>query len=313
MEYWIAGALLLCFVFSLAQQAFTRRDLKRLAARTRTLSERAKYGARLHLDGGSRSLSDIAGAVNTLVDDYEMRVMQTERIEGNIRLSISGISHDLRTPLTVVSGYLQLLEKLDDAEKRREYIAAIESSVRTLSDLVENFYDLSRLELGDDVFDFRDVQLEDFVSERFLAFYESFVECGLEVSICKAPLSLTVRADLLAITRVLNNLIQNLLRYASGVVTVTFAEEEKMASVIIGNQTQSALPEEADKLFERFYTADSSRSNRGSSGIGLYISRKLVEGMGGTISAEKQNDRMLSITIKLPKSPSKEKEQANAG
>jgi signal transduction histidine kinase len=301
MEYWIAGALILCLVFSLAQQAFTRGELKRLAARTRALSERAGHGARLHMDGGSRSLSDIAGAVNALVDDYEMRVKRTERIEGNIRLSISVISHDLRTPLTAVSGYLQLLEKSDDAEKRREYMAAIESSVRTLSDLVENFYDLSRLELGDDVFDFREVPLEDFVSERFLAFYESLAERGLEVSICKAPPGLTVSADPLAITRVLNNLIQNLLRYANGAVRVTFAEEETMASVIIANQTQSALPEEADKLFERFYTADSSRSNRGSSGLGLYISRKLVEGMGGTISAEKQNDGMLLIRIRLAK------------
>jgi signal transduction histidine kinase len=194
---------------------------------------------------------------------------------------------------------LQLLGKTSMTPRQEEYVAAIEDSARTLSDLVENFYDLSRLELGDDIFKCRATELVSFVCERFFAFYESFAERGLEVSMRDTNKTYYVAADTLALTRVLNNLIQNLLRYASGVISVSFIEEREHAAVIIGNETKVLLPDETEKIFERFFTAGPGRNN-GGSGLGLYVSRKLVEGMGGRISAEKQNGNTLILTIRLP-------------
>jgi signal transduction histidine kinase len=298
--YCVIGLLSLCLLLLLARFAFMRGELRRLSLQTKALADNARHGARLHSESGDHSLLDIAGAVNLLVDAYESRVRQTEKAEGNIRLSISGISHDMRTPLTALSGYLQLLGKTELSEKQHGHMAAIESSARILSDLVENFYDLSRLELGDDVFAFRVVKLEPFVCERFLAFYESFAARGLEVAIKNAEGEVEALADPLALTRVLNNLIQNVLRYAIGTVSVAFADEKDCAAVIVSNRAKSPLPDETDRIFERFFTADPSRSNRGS-GLGLYISRKLTEGMGGAISAEKQGGGTLVLTMRLPK------------
>jgi signal transduction histidine kinase len=297
---WIVGLLSACLVCSLVRFAFLRRELSELGVRTGELKERAKYGARLHSESGDRVLTKMAKEVNLLVDEYEGRVKRTERAEDNIRLSVSGISHDLRTPLTALSGYLQLLGKTDLTPRQAEYAAAMKSSARTLSDLVEDFYDLSRLEFGDDIFNCRETELVSFVCERFFAFYESFAERGLEVSVRGADGAYLVAADALALTRVLNNLIQNILRYASGAVSVSFAEAGDCAAVIVGNETKDPLPDETEKLFDRFFTADPSRGNRGS-GLGLYVSRKLVEGMGGGISAEKQNGDTLVLTIRLPK------------
>ncbi|MDR2354705.1 MAG: HAMP domain-containing histidine kinase [Clostridiales Family XIII bacterium] len=297
---WIIGLLSACVVLLLIRLAFLRGELGKLGEQARELKERSRYGARLHSESGDRALTELAGAVNSLVDAYEGRIGRAERAEENIRLSISGISHDLRTPLTALSGYLQLLGKTNAAPQRAEYTAATEDAARTLSDLVENFYDLSRLELGDDIFSRRDTELASFVCERFLAFYENFAERGLTASIRGADRAYHVVADPLALTRVLNNLIQNLLRYASGEISVSFADEGEYAAVIVGNETKGPLPDETEKIFERFFTADPSRSNRGS-GLGLYISRKLVEGMGGRIGAEKQNGDALVLTIRLPK------------
>ena len=99
-------------------------------------------------------------------------------------------------------------------------------------------------------------------------------------------------------TRVLNNLIQNLLRYAQGSILIAFAEDGRWAAVIISNETAADLPEETERIFERFYTADPSRSNR-SAGLGLYISRKLVTGMGGEISARREGERLV-VTMRFP-------------
>jgi signal transduction histidine kinase len=295
---WIVGLLFACFALFLI--AFLRGELRELGKQTRALKACAKYGARLHSESGDRALTEMAEAVNSLVDEYEERVKRAERAEDNIRLSVSGISHDLRTPLTALSGYLQLLGKTELTPRQAEYAAAIKSSARTLSDLVENFYDLSRLELGDDIFSCSETELASFVCERFLAFYENFAERGLEVSVCGADKTYPVVADALALTRVLNNLIQNLLRYASGVISVSFVEEKEFAAVRIGNETKDLLPDETERIFERFFTADPSRSNHGA-GLGLYISRKLVEAMGGRIDAERQNGNALVLTIRLPK------------
>ncbi|MDR1512631.1 MAG: HAMP domain-containing histidine kinase [Propionibacteriaceae bacterium] len=300
MSYGVIGLLSLCLLLLVARLASTRRELRRLSLRTKALADDARHGSRLFSDSGDRGLVDLAGAVNSLVDAHEGRVRQTEKAESNIRLSISGISHDMRTPLTALSGHLQLLDKTELSDKQREHLAAIDGSARILSDLVDNFYDLSRLELGDDVFAFRVVDLEPFVCERFLAFYETFAARGLEVTIEDAAGGLEAVADPLALTRVLNNLIQNILRYASGTVSVAFADEPERAAVIVSNRTTDLLPDETDRLFERFFTADPSRSNRGS-GLGLYISRQLTEGMGGAISAEKRGGDTLVLTIRLPK------------
>lgn len=135
--------------------------------------------------------------------------------------------------------------------------------------------------------------------ERFLGFYENFSEKGLEIRICDAEKPPVVAADPLALNRVLNNLIQNLLRYAQGTIIISFSEENDCAAVTISNETAAALPEETDRIFDRFYTVDPSRSSR-SAGLGLYISRKLVTGMGGEISARKDGNKLV-VTMKFPR------------
>ena len=107
-----------------------------------------------------------------------------------------------------------------------------------------------------------------------------------------------VRTDPLALKRMLHNLIQNLLRYATGTVSISFFEKGDFYAVKVCNETGAALPNDIDSIFDRFYTADQSRSGRGM-GLGLYISRKLVNGMGGMICAKMDGQRLI-ITVKLP-------------
>jgi signal transduction histidine kinase len=150
-----------------------------------------------------------------MVDGYENQLRRVDDLERNIRLSITGLSHDLRTPHTSLAGYLQLLEKAPSPEKNQEYLGVIMDSVKVLQDLTERFYELTRLELDENSNDFQSLNLEHTVCECFLRFYEDFARNNIELDIQDAANPTVVRADPLALQRVLHNLIQNLLRYAA--------------------------------------------------------------------------------------------------
>ena len=298
--YLLIGILAFICMFFAVRFYLVRREIKRLTNQIRELSVNAHYGQRLYLEENDRALAETILEINRMVDGYENQLRRVGAIERNIRLSISGISHDLRTPLTSLAGYLQLLKKAPSPEKQEEYLGVILDSVRVLQDLTESFYELSRLELDQYSFNLQSLNLEHAVCECFLRFYEDFGRKNIGLDIQDTAKSPVVRADSLALQRVLHNLIQNLLRYAHGTVSISFFEEGSFHAVKVGNETEVPLPNNIESIFERFHTVDQSRSGQGM-GLGLYISRKLVNGMGGMISAEKDRQRLF-ITVKLPSS-----------
>lgn len=295
---WLIGVLALLCLFFAVRFYLIRREIKRLTVQIGELIENAHYGQRLYLEENDRALAKAILEINRMVDGYENQLRRVGEMERNIRLSISGISHDLRTPLTSLAGYLQLLQKTPAPEKQKAYLRNILASVRVLQDLTESFYELSRLELDENNYALQRLNLEHAVCDCFLRFYEDFGQKNIELVIQDAAHPPIVRADPVALQRVLHNLIQNLLRYAQGTVSIAFFEEDDFHAVKVGNETAATLPRDIDSIFDRFYTADQSRSGQ-SMGLGLYISRKLVNGMGGMIWAKKDG-QTLFITVKLP-------------
>jgi len=296
---WLVA--LLCFTcLILGLRLFLiQREIKGLAKKIDETTRHARYGARLYLDENNKTLVLIAESINRAVCEYEERLQRAENIEQNVRLTISAISHDLRTPLTSLKGYHQLLMKADSPEKREEYIKITDGNIRFMTDLVENFYDLSRLEMGDSIFNCEPTNLERTVCERFLGFYDELSEKGIDVVMYGADFETIVSADVPTMDRVLNNLIQNLLRYAKSMVEIKYTDCNDCVLLAISNDTDSPLPKETERIFERFYTSNHSRSNK-NAGLGLYITRKLVEGMGGTISAHVEMDR-LCVVLRVSK------------
>lgn len=296
--YLLIGILASFCLFFAVRFYLIRREIKRITIQIRELGANAHYGQRLYLEENDGELAKAILEINGMVDNYESQLRRVGEMERNIRLSISCISHDLRTPLTSLAGYLQLLKKAPSSEKQDEYLGVIMDSVTVLQDMTENFYELSRLELDKDSYVLQGLNLEHAVCECFLRFHEDFARKNIELEIHDAKKPPIVCADPLALQRILQNLIQNLLRYAHGTVSISFFAERGFYAVKIGNETKLTLPDDVDSIFERFQTFDQSRSGQGM-GLGLYISRKLANGMGGVMSAEKDR-QMLFITVKLP-------------
>ncbi|MFS1125771.1 sensor histidine kinase, partial [Enterococcus faecalis] len=142
----IKWLLLLVVIFMGSFIFFLQREIKRLTKKIATLSERQEYGGRLSVEFREKNLMDLVDALNRWVDENEQKGQVFQEMEENIRLSIVGLSHDLRTPLTAINGYVQLLEQVEDTEKREKYLTIIKQSVARLLSMTDQFYDLARIE-----------------------------------------------------------------------------------------------------------------------------------------------------------------------
>lgn len=216
--------------------------------------------------------------------------------ERKLRAQIENISHDLRTPLTSIIGYLDFIDKDHLSEEDRESFEVIERKARALQSLISNFYDLSRLELEDYHLSMERVDLSRFMDETMLQSYSEFEKRNLEVRIEKEPEEeiFMISADTDALTRIFYNMNQNALRYALHDYRVALKKERGKTVLLFENDCLSLTEEDVSHLFERFYVKDSSRT-RESSGLGLTINKLLAEAMGGNVRAELEGNLLRII------------------
>lgn len=210
-----------------------------------------------------------------------------ENREKKLRAQIENISHDLRTPLTSMIGYLDILDQDSLNEENRQSFEVIMRKTRALHSLIGNFYDLSRLELDDYHLTMKPLDLARFTDETMLQSYLEFEKRNLTVGINKEMPNgpVLISADSGALTRIFYNMNQNALRYAISQYRVNLREENGKALLIFENDCDSLKEEDLAHLFERFYVKDASRTQE-STGLGLTINKLLTEAMGGAVRAE---------------------------
>lgn len=216
-----------------------------------------------------------------------------------LRQAIANISHDLRTPLTSIIGYVQLLkDESIDKDIKEEYLNIIEKRSIVLKNLISSFYDLSRLQANEYDLDIEKVNLNNILCEIIAAFYEEISSKGIEPSIDIDENSYKVYGDKKAINRIFTNLINNILKYAKDCVSISLKKENDYIITKFSNRTDEIEEIDVDRIFERFFTVDRMRTGQ-NTGLGLAITKILVEKQGHEIWAEKdENLSVLSIIIK---------------
>ncbi len=275
-----------------------------LKKQIRNLSEQMKKLTRgdtekmLDISLIDKDLERLAGTLNQYQDKQRLSVSSALLHEERLKESIANISHDLRTPLTVILGHLQLLkkEKMQTEQKRR--IETVLNKAERMKDLVETFYDLSVLDAEQTTpqkenFNFSNL-LMNLITENSPTLEHEKIH--LEISL--PDHSVFLCSDQSMIERILQNLLTNAIRYSTGTIEIALTQETKNNIMLsIKNSVQNAAEIDASRLFERFYTADRSRHN-GGTGLGLAVVKLLTEKLDGSISAEPQND-MLIVTLRL--------------
>ncbi|MCI8594031.1 MAG: HAMP domain-containing histidine kinase [Oscillospiraceae bacterium] len=258
-----------------------------IRAGVKQLRQRRESGstARIDMAMPSHPAEELLAAVNRLSEAHAVEKMEFRKQEQALRRQIANVSHDLRTPLTSISGYIQLLqnENLTD-EERQEYLAVIESRAKTLGTLIGTFYDLSRIESGDYPLVMEQVDLAPLLRRLLAESWSDFADANVVVDADLQDDAPLVQADEKAVLRIFSNLLGNASRHAVGCLRVCLTVEGSAVLTTFSNPAGNLTEEDAAHVFERSYTADKMRSGQ-NTGLGLAIVKALAERMGHAVYA----------------------------
>lgn len=240
-----------------------------------------------------KDVENLIQSINLIFDSKQKIVAEKKENEEKLRASITNMSHDLRTPLTSIIGYLQMIksEKQSEADKK-EYIEIVERRTKALQQLINSFYDLSRIEGNEYKFNYKKVNLSNVLCENIAVFYNDFINNNIEPIIEVEENIKEIISDDVAISRIFSNLIGNMIKHGGNFVKITLKQEDNLIVTEFINNVTEVTEENLDKLFDRFYTVDNSRSDK-NTGLGLYITKILVERLGYFIDAKMEEENLI--------------------
>ena len=218
----------------------------------------------------------------------ELRRLRPRYEDGDRELkeAVTNVSHDLRTPLTAICGYLELLEKGEKTPDQARYLALIGGRTEAMKRLTEELFRYSIAASMEDELTLEPVDLNGAVEEAVASLYGALVEAGITPAVSLPEGRVVRELDRNALARVLGNLLSNALKYSAGDLEVTLAPD---GTVTLSNAADGLDEVRVGRLFDRFYTVE---TGRGSTGLGLSIARALTERMGGTIAAWYEGGRL---------------------
>ena len=288
---WVLAAGLALLALGLGLKvALLRHGIKGLR---RDLAERRGQDTNtlLSLPCRDRELRRLASALN-----QELRALRQERLryqqgDKELKEAVVNISHDLRTPLTAISGYLQLLQGQDLPPDTRRYLEQIGGRTQAMKRLTEELFRYSVV-VSEENLARELVDLRRAVEEALLSFYGALEGRGIEPQVRLPETPVIRQLDPAAVNRVLGNILTNALKYSAGDLEVTLEESGRLT---FSNSAPGLDPVAAGRLFDRFYTVEAARN---STGLGLSIAKELTQRMGGEMGAELHNGR-LTVWLEL--------------
>ena len=263
-----------------------KREFRRI---NKQITENVDEYANIKTKSVDKDIENLVESINLIFDSRQKIVAEKNKNEEKIRQSISNMSHDLRTPLTSIMGYLQMIksEKSSEADKK-EYMDIVEKRTKSLQQLISSFYDLSRMEGNEYNFNYKKVNLSSILCENIAVFYNDFRNNNIEPIIEIDENVKDIISDDGAINRIFSNLITNMIKHGENFVKITLRQENDVIITEFINKATRLTQENVDKLFDRFYTVDNSRSDK-NTGLGLYITSIMVEKLGHSISSKIDN------------------------
>ncbi len=236
------------------------------------------------------SLKKLTTTLNKSLKTLRKLELEYKNGSGELKSSITNISHDLRTPLTAIRGYLDLLENDNLTKKQINYLQIIKSKVKDLTELTEQLFDFTKaLDIQQEM-KRENVCLNDVLEESIVSFYSLFKEHNItpQIEICEEKVMRLLNENMLK--RIFENIISNAIKYGQNDFSVTL---KKNGTIIFSNKTDSLDSINLEKIFDRYYTVKNAKK---SNGIGLSIAKQLVDLMNGLIKAQ-YKDEYLKIKI----------------
>lgn len=290
--------LFLIAAFTVYKFLIIRWDMKKMTEQLKDVNEQFGTNELVRTNSHDRLTSQFAGEINKLIGLYKENERYLEKQETQLREEITNISHDLRTPLTSMKGFSQLLMEDIPADKRKEYVDIILGKIDLLTNQVDLFYELASIHSADYKLEMTSFSINEMIAEKALLFYPDFQKKGLDVQLFEME-KMDVLANEEAVERVLVNIIQNALRYAKSYFHLRLEEEENYICLYAVNDVEEMSAEDIAAIFNRSYRKDASRRS-GQLGLGLHIVKQLMEKQGGEVSAKLDGD-IFTLQLKFYK------------
>lgn len=296
MLVWALTATAATLIIMLVWVAY-RRQVRKTCRQLAFLKEE-ETNLRLTGELPFSELNDLIDGINEVLDRARDIEQHAKEGEDRLRETITNLSHDIRTPLTSVDGYLQLLMDSGDEAERQHYISVIRSRVESLKDMLEELFTYAKLQDREYELAIEGMNFGKCVFDTVFSFYDDFRTRGIEPEVDFCEERLYVEGNPEAMRRVLQNIIKNALEHGRNGIALTLREEAGTAVFVCANYVDKPEEIDVEQVFRRFYKADAARTHT-STGLGLYIAKNLTERMGGTVSAEVRED-WFSVEVRMP-------------
>ena len=290
---WVIISILTIIVLALSVRIFL---IKKAAREIRTsFAEKliTDTNTPITLSSRDKDMCALGNDINLSLSRLRSEQHRYEYGNSELQRAITNISHDLRTPLTAIYGYLELLEKEPLTPAAMQYIRILHERTEALTSLTEELFQYSVVVSGEQELSLTLTSVNSVLEESIAAFYTTLQEKGITPTISLPETPVLRLLDHTALSRVFANLLSNAIKYSAGDLKIFLSER---GEILFSNSSKDLNSIQVEKLFDRFYTVETVQN---STGLGLSIARTLIEKMHGTISASYEKGRLM-IYINLP-------------
>lgn len=303
--YFIFTLLIIIILYLTCRLLLLKHSIKKAARELQEISLAPGENRVVKMAVPEKELETLLGSINQNLKVIRKEQQDYQHKETQLKEQIENISHDLRTPLTAVLGFLKMIDTSSLSPEDRSYLDIAVRKSHTLQNLIAQFYELSRVTAESFQITPVPVDAARILKESCLDNYALFEKEQLSVRMPEFQNTITISGDAQALKRVFSNLVQNSIRYAKSELTIQIEQSPSTGSVkfLFTNDIEPDLEiSDPSRLFDRFYMQEQSR-HRGGTGLGLTISKSLIEHMNGTIEAKYSSDgtaHFLTFIIQLP-------------
>ncbi len=292
----LLAIILVLLIFYTIAELVRRRNIQKLNQQLEEIIHNFGTNELLRVTYQNPLMNGFVNHINQLITLYKQDQQRSQKKTLELKQEITNISHDLRTPLTSIKGFSELLqENTLSVKERQEYGEIVEKKITVLAEIIDRFYEVAKIESEDLILNIDSLSLENLVADTILPFYNDFKKRKIQIHIDQDNLQSLIQADEHYTKRILTNVLQNSFRYAYTFFKLEVVKEGDYLILIATNDTDHFCEEDISKIFERTYSLDKSRT-KGQNGLGLYIVKQLMEIQEGKVTVSfEQNCFTLSL------------------
>lgn len=296
MVFWlccligILTVIILCLVIKIC---LLKRSAEQIA---KSFHERMTIDTNTMIDLPSRDkdMQSLANSINTELKKLKNDRHRYQQGDTELKNAVTNISHDLRTPLTAICGYLDMLDHEEQTENSQRYLRIIRGRTEIMKQLTEELFRYSVFTTVSNGTSSEPVILNSMLEDSLSAFYTALKQSRITPSVSLPDQKVQRLLNRNALSRIFSNIIGNAVKYSDGDLEITLSEE---GEVCFSNHADKLDEIQVGRLFDRFYTVETASSD--ATGLGLSIARALTEQMGGSISAQYTNG-IITVKVSFP-------------